>query len=332
MSDKPIIGILLGDAAGIGPELIAKLLVEKKIQQYCKPIVIGDEEALKVGFDIIGKSTQYYCVTETTEIDWEKGTPLLDKGYTDLSKVTMGEVCVECGKSCIKQIETAVELYKQGRIEGIAYGPLNKGAMKLGGNKEESELKLYEVLFEEKGTTGEINMVDDVWTTRVTSHIPLKNVSNELSVTGIYEAIVLADDTLRKAGKPAPKIGVSAFNPHAGENGLCGKEEVEVIAPAVEKGKSIGIDVEGPFSADILFIKAFNHEYDGIVTMFHDQGQIALKLKGFERGVTIGGGLQSPVVTCAHGTAFDIAGKNIAKTTPMENAIKMASIMAVNNR
>lgn len=335
MSDKPmkpVVGILLGDAAGIGPELIAKLLVENKIQQYCNPVIIGDSRLLEKGFQVVGKKINYIAISNIDDADWEKGVPLLDNDYTDFSQVRVGEVNVACGKSCIKQIETAVELFKKGKIEGISYAPFNKGAMKLAGNKEESELKLYEVLLEEKGTVGEINMVDDVWTTRVTSHMPLKDVSSHLTVDGICNAIKLANDTLLMVGKETPNIAVAAFNPHSGENGLCGKEEIDVIAPAVEKAANSGIKVSGPFSSDILFIKAFNHEYDGVVTMFHDQGQIALKLKGFERGVTIGGGLSCPTATCAHGTAFDIAGKNIANTTPMENAIKYVSVMAVNNR
>ena len=332
MSEKPIVGVLLGDAAGIGPEIIAKLLSQKKIQQYCKPIIIGDSKLLEQGFEITGERAEYTLISDVKEVDWSKAVPVLDIGYTDLSQVVMGEVSIECGKSCLKQIETAVDLYKKGKIEGISYGPFNKGAMKLGGNKEESELKLYEVLFEEKGTVGEINMVDDVWTTRVTSHIPIKDVSANLNSNSIYNAIRLAYSTLKMVGKEEPRIAVAALNPHAGENGLCGREELDVIAPAVIKAKEEGMNVSGPFSADILFIKAFNHDFDGVVTMFHDQGQIALKLKGFERGVTIGGGLSCPTATCAHGTAFDIAGKNLANTTPMENAIKYVSIMAINKK
>ena len=120
----------------------------------------------------------------------------------------------------------------------------------------------------------------------------------------------------------------AALNPHCGEGGKCGREEIDVIAPAIEKAREMGIDADGPFPSDILFIKAFNGDFDGVVTMYHDQGQIALKLKGFDQGITIAGGLPAPIVTCAHGTAYDIAGKGVVKTSAFENAVKMAAKMA----
>jgi 4-hydroxythreonine-4-phosphate dehydrogenase len=124
---------------------------------------------------------------------------------------------------------------------------------------------------------------------------------------------------------------LAALNPHAGENGLCGREEIDVIEPAIEAMRAKGIDVSGPYPSDVLFIKAFSGDFDGVVTMYHDQGQIALKLKGFDEGITIAGGLPAPIVTCGHGTAYDIAGKGIARTSAMENAVKMTCRLASNS-
>ena len=152
-----------------------------------------------------------------------------------------------------------------------------------------------------------------------------------LTIEKIYRAITLCHKTLKMAGFASPRIGVAALNPHCGEGGLCGREEIDVIGPAIEKAKADGMNAMGPFSSDILFYKAFGGDFDGVVTMYHDQGQIALKLKGFDGGITIAGGQPVPVVTCGHGTAYDIAGKNIVHTTSFENAIKMASQMAVHN-
>ena len=172
-----------------------------------------------------------------------------------------------------------------------------------------------------------------MWTTRTTSHIPISEVSSALSVEKIFRAITLCHKTLKMAGFENPRIGVAALNPHAGEGGKCGREEIDIIAPAIEKAKEAGMNAMGPDSSDILFHNAFNKKmYDGVVTMFHDQGQIALKLIGFSGGITIAGGQPYPVVTCGHGTAYDIAGKNIVTTDSFANAVKMASQMAANNK
>lgn len=166
--------------------------------------------------------------------------------------------------------------------------------------------------------------------TRVTSHIPVSEISTNLTVENILESIQLADTTLKQAGYENPLIGVAALNPHGGEGGLCGQEELTVIGPAVEKAKKEGINVKGPFPADTLFKQAFDGRFHAVVTMYHDQGQIALKLKGFERGITIGGGLRLPATTCAHGTAHDIAWKGIASVQSLENAYRMVCRMAEN--
>ncbi len=330
MDQKPIIAILQGDATGVGPEIVARLAVNGFFSRYCRPILIGDARVFEMGLKIIGTTTPYSSITAIDEADWGKGMPILDLKNIDPQKITMGEVNPECGAACVEMIKIGVELFKQGKIDGICFAPFNKSAMKLGGSPAPSELELMAMLFNITARFGEINMVDDVWTTRVTSHIPLSCVAEELSVAKIVDSIILANDTLISAGIEHPRIGVSALNPHAGEHGLCGAEEIELIVPAVKQAIATGIQASGPYSSDILFIKAFNREFDAAVTMFHDQGQIALKLRGFEQGITIGGGFPLPVTTCAHGTAHDIAGKCIAKTTSFENAVVMVSRMASN--
>lgn len=330
MAQKPVIGILLGDAAGVGPEIVARLLVEHEIQQDCYPLLIGDEAVLNYGFSVIGSRAAYQNIKDVDQTSWEGAVPLLDLDYVDFTKVEVGSVSAISGAGCLKMMETAVSLAKEGKIQGFSYAPFNKTALKRGGNPKDSELRYIADLLGHQGPFGEMNMVDGVWTTRVTSHIPICEVSVSLTVPAVLESIQLIYATLLKAGIASPRIGVCALNPHAGENGLCGTEEIDIILPAVLEAKSQGIDANGPFSADVLFVKAFEEIYDGIVTMYHDQGQIALKLRGFERGITIGGGLQVPVTTCAHGTAFDIAGKNLAGCGSLKMAIKMVSRMAAN--
>jgi 4-hydroxythreonine-4-phosphate dehydrogenase len=175
---------------------------------------------------------------------------------------------------------------------------------------------------------GEINVLDKLWTSRVTSHIPISEVAKNLTADNILRAVGLANETLIRAGYDKPRIAVSALNPHAGESGTCGREEIDIIAPAVQAAASQGINVAGPFSADTVFINAFKGMYDVVVTMYHDQGQIAMKLMGFQFGVTVTGGLPYPFATPAHGTAFDIAGRGVANIDAMERAVMIASKMA----
>lgn len=330
MKQKPIIAILQGDATGVGPEIVARLAAKGFFDQYCRPVLIGDARVFQMGLDLVHAAAPYTRISSIEEADWNKGLPILDQKNIDPKDITMGEVNPACGAACVEMVKLGVKLFTLGKIDGICFAPFNKSAMKLGGNPASSEMELIAMLFHITTRFGEINMVDDVWTTRVTSHIPLNQVSEELNSARILDSIILANDTLKNAGIQNPKIGVSALNPHAGEHGLCGIEEIDLIIPAIEEAKKSGIDVSGPYSADILFIKAFDREFDAAVTMFHDQGQIALKLKGFEQGITIGGGFPVPVTTCAHGTAHDIAGKCIAKTTSFENAVIMVSRMASN--
>ena len=329
----PIIGVILGDAAGIGPEIVAKMHVEKKFQNYCRPVVIGDRRVLERGFSVIGEPAELQVIQAVAQADWSAGgLPVLDLPMERFENVLYGRLNADCGAACVQQIRTAVALYQKGEVQGVCYAPLNKGAMIKGGNPVESELELAAMLLGCQDAYCEINMVDNIWTTRVTSHVPLCEVSKHLSIEGITKNIALCNKTLLKAGYAHPRIGVAALNPHAGENGLCGREEIDLIAPAIKQAQELGINATGPYASDTLFVRAFDHkEFDGAVTMFHDQGQIALKLKGFSRGVTIGGGLDMPFTTCAHGTAFDIAGRGIASTTAFENAIFQVSKMAAND-
>jgi 4-hydroxythreonine-4-phosphate dehydrogenase len=319
---------LLGDAAGVGPEIVAKLAVENFFSDYCRPIVIGDVRILERAFSSIGSSATFQVIENVDSIDWTKGLPVLDQKNIDPELVPVGKLNQLAGKACLDMLQTAVELYKQKKIEGFCFAPLNKAGMKEAGCKFESEHHYMADLFQFTEPFGEINVVGDLWTTRTTSHIPISEVSKNLSKESILRAVRLANSSLKASGIEKPRLALAALNPHCGESGLCGREEIDVIKPAIAEAQAMGIDATGPYPSDITFIKAFRGDFDGVVTMYHDQGQIALKLKGFDEGITIAGGLPAPIVTCAHGTAYDIAGKGIVKTRAFENAVKMASKMA----
>jgi 4-hydroxythreonine-4-phosphate dehydrogenase len=178
------------------------------------------------------------------------------------------------------------------------------------------------------GTAKEFNVLDGLWNARVTSHVPLKDVSALLTVDSILENLRLTDRALRASGLAHPRIAVAGLNPHAGDNGSFGREEIDVIAPAVAAGKAEQIGCDGPYPADTVFVRARRGDYDAVLTMYHDQGQIAMKLIGFESGVTMLGGFPFPICTAAHGTAYDIAGKGIANPGAMRNALLLAARMA----
>ena len=291
---KPVLGILMGDSAGVGPELVAKLAAENFYADYCRPVIIGDMRILANALKVVGGEAKYYAVSSVAEADWEKGIPVLDQKDQDPADVKMGELNMMCSVSVNKMLDLAIEMCKTGEIDGFCFGPFNKQGMKLAGCQYESE---HHVMAHAFGVAdqpfGEINVAAGMWTTRTTSHIPISEVSSALSVEKIFRAITLCHKTLKMAG----------------------------------------MNAMGPDSSDILFHNAFNKKmYDGVVTMFHDQGQIALKLIGFSGGITIAGGQPYPVVTCGHGTAYDIAGKNIDTTDSFANAVKMASQMAANNK
>lgn len=328
MNKKPVLGILLGDGAGVGPEIVAKLAVADFYAKHCAPIVIGDARILERAFTIIGASVPLQIIDKVEDADWTKGLPLLDQKNLDPKDVPMGTLTTICGEANLRMLEVAVKLYQDAKIEGFCFAPLNKAGMKDAGCKFESEHHFMADLFNHTEPFGEINVVGDLWTTRTTSHIPISEVSKNLSVERILRAVRLANTSIRNSGVAKPRLALAALNPHAGENGQCGREEIDIIAPAIKAAREMGIDASGPYPSDITFIKAFNGEFDGVVTMYHDQGQIALKLKGFDEGITIAGGLPAPIVTCAHGTAYDIAGKGIVHTLAFENAVKMASRMA----
>ena len=216
---------------------------------------------------------------------------------------------------------------KSGELDGFCFAPMNKESLRLGGNTHEDDLRFVADELEHEGYCCELNTTGGLWTSRVTSHIPLKDVASQITEEGILDAVKMAHQTLLDAGISIPRIGVAALNPHAGDGGNFGTEEGDIIEPAVKQVQQLGIKADGPHPADTIFVRAQRGEFDAVVTMYHDQGQIAMKLMGFDHGVTVLGGLPVPVTTPAHGTAFDIAGKGKANPDALKAAWKVLQNM-----
>ena len=208
-------------------------------------------------------------------------------------------------------------------MQAVVKGPSNKESLKLGGNPFDTELPLMAQWLGET-EYGEVNVVGDLFTTRVTSHVPLKNVSSLLNPKSILKTIQLMHHVLHQN----TTIGISGLNPHAGEHGLFGDEEGEIIEPGIAMARELGIQVEGPLPPDTIFVRARRGDFHGVVTMYHDQGLIAMKLLGFDEGVSVSGGLSIPIMTTSHGTAYDIAGKGIADPGAFKAAVRLATQMA----
>lgn len=312
---RPRIGIIPGDPSGIGPELVAKLLAEDEVTEAAQILLIGDAHVFEAGAQLADKPLTLSEV-DARQDDWmsTSGLALHAMSTIDPADIRTAEVTRAGGISVLRTLDTALELTQEGYLDGIMFAPFNKASMHLAGLGHDDELHY---MAEKLGVTSyisELNTLDGIWTSRVTSHIPLREVADVISEERVHEAVYLIDRVLRRSGLSRPRISVAALNPHAGDNGNFGREEIDILQPAVEKLVRRQMAVDGPWPSDTVFLKAAAKEIDAVVTMYHDQGQIALKLMGFDRGVTVQGGLPIPVTTPAHGTAFDIAGKGIAET------------------
>ncbi len=333
---KPRIAVVLGDPAGIGPELVARLLARAETSAQADLLLIGDPDELDHGMDVAGLHTPCLRIDSLAALDFARrgarGRPLL-LPYTDATPqqgFTRGHSSAEGGRYCLETLALALQAVQQGRADAILFAPLNKHSLHLGGMDTSDELHWFARQLGHDGPVCEFNVLDGLWTSRVTSHIPLRDVAGQITVDGVARGIKLIHRAIVEAGNPRPRIAVCGLNPHNGDNGSFGREEIDVIGPAVQAARARGLPADGPFAADTIFLKvqADARQYDGVVTMYHDQGQIAMKLMGFSRGVTVQGGLPIPILTPAHGTAFDISGQGWANPSAMVQAFGLACRMA----
>jgi len=329
---KPVVAITLGDPAGIGPELIAKLLDTPGITSQANIVVVGDPWVWQEGQRIAGVNVVTQPAESLAGIRSRADTvhpAFLSVATIRPEQVSLGQTSADCGASVLRVLNGCMDGALAGEVDAICFAPLNKHAMKLGGLAHEDELHHFAEYLGVEGYFCEFNTLGDLWTSRVSSHIPLKDAARMLSQERIVAAARLIYQSLQASGNPQPKVAVAAFNPHGGDGGMCGREEIDTIAPAVQQLRDSGFPVDGPFPADTIFLKARDGLYQAIVTMYHDQGQIAIKLMGFSKGVTVQGGLPVPITTPAHGTAFDIAGKGSADVNATHNAFQIATRMGL---
>ncbi|QKO23527.1 4-hydroxythreonine-4-phosphate dehydrogenase PdxA [Rhodoferax sp. BAB1] len=329
-SPLPVIALTLGDPAGIGPELIARLLAQPDTTSRANVVLVGDPWLWAWGQQMAGVQV---ATTPLASLEQARGRANTEQAAfvamdtVQRRDVMVGQVSAAGGRSVLQVLNRCMDAARAGAVDAICFAPLNKQAMKMGGLQHEDELHHFAEYLDVQGYFCEFNTLNGLWTARVSSHIPLKDAASYLSVERIQQATRLIYRSLQAAGTARPRVAVAAFNPHGGDGGTCGREEIDIIEPAVRALNAEGVAVTGPYPADTIFLKARDGEVDAIVTMYHDQGQIAIKLMGFSKGVTVQGGLPIPITTPAHGTAYDIAGQGRANVSATEQAFLIACRM-----
>ena len=313
---RPTLALAIGDAAGIGPELAAKVLADDEVRQAAHFVVIGDRRLLELG-------------AEQADVDLDlEDDRFVELENLDPARVTIGEASELTGAAALENFATALTLCHRGGADATCFTPFNKHAMRLARPGYVDEIGFIQAVLDTEAEGAEFNVLDELWNARVTSHVPLSEVASMITKDRVFERIKLTDATMQGAGEGRPRIAVAALNPHAGDGGNFGQEDDDIIAPAVREAQKHQINVSGPWPSDTVYLRAHKGEFDVVLSMYHDQGQIAMKLIGFDRGVTLIGGYPFWIATPAHGTAYDIAGQGQANPQATKNALLLAAKLA----
>lgn len=323
---KPIIGITMGDPAGIGPELCARAVAEREILDICVPVIFGSATVLD---QLRERGLVVPAMKHVTPEEWHHGGPvseplLVDVWRSNTAPITPGKVDPLCGKMAFEFITSAIDAARTNKIAAVVTAPINKEALHAAGINFPGHTEIFTQLTG-AARTCMMQWSDQLVVTMVTTHIGYAQVPERLSVSRVLDVITLTAEAMRWMLAREPRIGVCALNPHAGEHGLFGnREEERIIAPAIELARKQGVDAHGPLVPDAAFTPGMRSNFDAFVTMYHDQGHIPFKMVAFDVGVNITLGLPIIRTSVDHGTAFDIAWKGIAKPTSLYSAIKVA--------
>lgn len=320
----------MGDAAGVGPEIIDKALAKKEFYNIARPIVIGDASVIEDALKVAKVKVDINSVKDVSEAKYEHGTiEVIDLKNIRLSELKMGQVQAMAGEASVKYVEKAVEMALENKIDAIVTAPLNKEAMNLAGYDYAGHTEILAHLTKTKDyammlVAGHLRVI------HVTTHVSMRDACELIKKDRVLTTIRLTNEVTKKMGVKAPKIAISGFNPHAGESGLFGNEETKEITPAIESAKKNNMNVIGPMPPDTVFLRASRGEYDAVVAMYHDQGHIPVKMLGFESGINVTIGLPIIRTSVDHGTAYRRAGLRLGTGDPtsLEEAMKLAVQMS----
>lgn len=326
-SDKPLLAVTMGDGAGIGPEIVVKAVCRADVRALCRPLVIGDVAILEASLRFAPEPADRRVapVAALAEIDWHDVTsiPVLQPGAA-LESIQPGKLSAEAGRGAVAYVLAATELAKRGDVAGIVTAPLNKEAMRQAGYAypghtellaEQFGVKHYSLVLSARGQ----------FVFHVTTHVSLRRALDLITLDRVLGQIRLAHLLAEALGRGGETIAVAGLNPHAGEGGLFGREEIETITPAVLTAQALGIPAVGPLPADVLFPRAAQGRYAFVIALYHDQGHAVFKTLYFDEGVNVTVGLPIIRTSVDHGTAFDIAGQGIANEASLVEAIRLAA-------
>ena len=325
INERSFIAVTMGDPAGIGPEITVKALDKKEIYDICKPVVIGNTAVLKNALEVTNISLAINEISEPSEGQYKHGTiDVISLDNLDMNTLEWGTVQAQCGQAAYEYIEKSINLAKEGKVAAVATAPINKESLKAA---KVPFIGHTEIFAELTNTEDPLTMfeVKNLRIFFLTRHLSLKDAITQITKERVYDYLVRCEAALKRLGVEKPIIAVAALNPHGGENGLFGFEEIEEIKPGIEKAIADGINAVGPVPADSVFHKAMLGNYDAVLSLYHDQGHIAAKMADFEKTISLTNGMPFLRTSVDHGTAFDIAGKNIASSTSMEECIKLAA-------
>lgn len=322
---RPLIAIPLGDPAGIGPEIVVKSLVSKEVNRVARCVVAGDKNVVSQAIDFTGVSLEIKVIEHPNEGDYRIGIlNLIDLKNIDMDKLVPGEISGMCGRAAFDYIANCIEMANTKKVKAVATTPINKESFKVGGVNFIGHTEIFGALTHTKDplTMFEVRGMRVFFLTR---HVSLRKACDLVTMDRIIDYVKRCTEALRKLGVTEGTMAIAGLNPHSGEHGLFGDEEVNHVTPAVEELRRQGYDVAGPIGADSVFHLALQGKFNSVLSLYHDQGHIATKTLDFERTIAVTNGMPILRTSVDHGTAMDIAGKGIASAVSMTEAILLAA-------
>jgi 4-phospho-D-threonate 3-dehydrogenase / 4-phospho-D-erythronate 3-dehydrogenase len=324
---KPVLAITMGDPAGAGPEIVVKALDAPEIRPICRGLVCGDAGAMRAAVDIVGIPMDIHVVKSPDDMkEGDRVLNVYDLKDVDMATLVRGRVSASAGKAAYDAVEKATLLTLEGATDAVVTAPLNKDSLNQAGYHFPGHTQILAHIC---GVRDAVMMLtaDNLRIAHVSTHVSLRDACDLVNKERILRVMQLGIDATKSMGVENPRVVVPGLNPHSGEGGLFGNEEVAHIIPAIEEAKALGIDVRGPLPPDTAFLRAYRGEFDLVIAMYHDQGHIPIKMVGFEKGVNVTLGLPIIRTSVDHGTVFGKAGKGTADPTSMIEAIKLAATM-----
>ena len=329
---RPLLAITMGDAAGSGPEIVTKALVDLQTRAVCRTVVIGDAATMRAALKVTGVLGEVRAIAKLSEALFRNGIiEVIDLHNIQLDRLTRGQVDPMAGKAAFEYIKLAADLALDGKCDAIVTSAINKESLNKAGYHYDGHTQLLAELCGARDVammlvSGQLRI------THVTTHVSLRQAIEQIRPERILTVLRLTNEALRQMGIDEPRIAMAGLNPHAGESGLFGDEELKYITPAIEAARCQGMDIVGPFPPDSVFLRTSEGQFDAAIAMYHDQGHIAIKMLGITQGVNVTLGLPIIRTSVDHGTVFGKAGKGTADPTSLIQAIKLATVMYRNRR